>query len=186
MLTHDRTEGTAAAAELRHARRAVTRPAGALLLVYFLARTPDFGAVLDLVRAGASLGELIAHHAVDQIHARLEAENLVVEFDVAGRFAVKRRDVDLHGISPPGFLVARVLRSALRWRLHRARGICPAEAPPSAARASPHRAHRSSRRDGRVPRLRPGSARAKRRSARRAGSASSRVPHPCAQPFSCS
>src|ERR1700736_4332415 len=44
-----RTEGTAAAAELRHSRRAVTRSAGALLLVHLLAGAPDFRAALGLV-----------------------------------------------------------------------------------------------------------------------------------------
>src|SRR6059058_4785182 len=87
-----RTECTAAAAELRHAGRAVTRTAGALLLVHLLAGAPDVGATLGLVGAGLPLGELPVDAALDQILARLKTENLVRELDRAGVLAFKRGD----------------------------------------------------------------------------------------------
>ncbi len=84
----DRTHGATAAAELRHAHRAVTGAAGALLLVHLLAGAGDVGAAERLGRTGATLGELILHHARDQIGARLEAEHVVRQFDLAGLLAV--------------------------------------------------------------------------------------------------
>src|SRR5882724_2742673 len=72
-----RTERTATAAELRHAGRAVTGAAGALLLVHLLAGTPDIGAALRLVRSGLALVELPLHAALDDILPRLKTEDLV-------------------------------------------------------------------------------------------------------------
>ena len=51
---------------------------------------------LRLVRAGLALGELPAHHALDQVLARLETEDLVGELDRAGRVAVEGGDIELH------------------------------------------------------------------------------------------
>src|SRR5205085_12487057 len=76
-----RTERTATAPELRHAGRAVTSAAGALLLVHLLAGAPDIGAALRLVRSGLALVELPLDAALDDILARLQAENLVGELD---------------------------------------------------------------------------------------------------------
>src|ERR1700749_920800 len=61
MRTNHRTEGTAAAAELRHAGRAVTGTAGAFLLVHLLAGAPDIGTALRLMSAGLPLVELPLH-----------------------------------------------------------------------------------------------------------------------------
>ena len=77
-LRADRAERTAAAAEQLARARAVTGAAGALLLVHLLAGAPDLGAVLDLVRAGAALGELPDDAALDEVGARLEAEDVLV------------------------------------------------------------------------------------------------------------
>ena len=85
VAAHDRAEGASAAAELRHARRAVTGAAGALLLVHLLAGAGDLGAASASVGAGVALGELPADHARDQVGARLEAEDLVGEFDASRR-----------------------------------------------------------------------------------------------------
>src|SRR5437763_17159280 len=104
-----RTECAAAAAELRHAGRAVTRTAGALLLVHLLAGTPDIGAALRLVGAGLTLGELPIDAALDQILARLQTENGVRQLDRAGVLAFKRGDIQFHLTRPP----AR--RPAHRW-----------------------------------------------------------------------
>src|SRR6266702_7878329 len=85
--THHRTEGTTAAAELRHAGRAVTSTAGALLLVHLLAGAPDLGAALGLVGAGLTLVELPLHATRNDVLARFQAENLVRELDGAGGLA---------------------------------------------------------------------------------------------------
>src|ERR1700754_2635418 len=84
MAAHPRTERTATAAELRHAGRAVTGAAGALLLVHLLAGAPDVGAPLRLVRAGLALVELPLHAARDDVGARLEAEDGVGQLHRAG------------------------------------------------------------------------------------------------------
>src|SRR6201987_5258970 len=85
--THHRTEGTATAAELRHAGRAVAGTAGALLLVHLLAGAPDIGAALRLVGAGLALVELPLHAAGDDVLTRLQTEDLVRELNGASSFA---------------------------------------------------------------------------------------------------
>src|SRR6201987_4474076 len=87
--THHRTERTAAATELRHAGRAVTGTAGALLLVHLLAGTPDIGATLRLVGAGLALVQLPLHATLDDVGARLETEDRVRELDRTGVLAFK-------------------------------------------------------------------------------------------------
>src|SRR6201992_191111 len=79
--TNHRTERAATAAELRHAGRAVTSTAGALLLVHLLAGTPDIGAALRLVRSGLALVELPLHATRNDVGARLETEDRVRELD---------------------------------------------------------------------------------------------------------
>src|SRR5215467_1704555 len=71
---NNRTERTATAAELRHAGRAVTGAAGALLLVHLLAGAPDIGAALGLVRSGLALVELPLHATLDDVGTGLETE----------------------------------------------------------------------------------------------------------------
>jgi len=73
-----------AAAKLRHARRAVAGAAGALLLVHFLAGAVNLRAAKRLMRAGLPLGELPAQHAGDEVLARIEAEDRLVELQGAG------------------------------------------------------------------------------------------------------
>jgi hypothetical protein len=81
MTAHLGTEGATTAAELRHAGRAVTSAACALLAIDLFARASDLGAVLDRVSPGATLGELVADHARDEIFARLETEQIIVQFN---------------------------------------------------------------------------------------------------------
>src|SRR5262249_34957848 len=75
---------------------AVTGAAGALLLVHLLASHVHFRTVLGVVRAGAPLGELIAHHAVDEVRARLQAENRFRELDGTGLGGRERGDIRFH------------------------------------------------------------------------------------------
>src|SRR5579875_1969438 len=100
MRAHERTEGAAAATELRHPRGTMASIAGPLLPVHFLARAGDLAAPLRLVGAGAALGELIAYHARENIFARLEAEDRVVKLDRACVAAVEAGYVDFHGAAP--------------------------------------------------------------------------------------
>src|SRR5438094_100014 len=76
MAAHERAERTAAAAEQVDAGGAVTGVAGALLRVHFLTGTPDLGAVLDFVGAGAALGELPDDATLNDVVARLEPEDV--------------------------------------------------------------------------------------------------------------
>ena len=101
MRTHHRAERTTAAAELRHAGRAVTGATGALLLVHLLAGAPDLGAALRLVRAGLALVELPLHATGDDVRAGIETEDRIRELDRTGFLAFKGRDFQFHLTRPP-------------------------------------------------------------------------------------
>src|SRR5215475_12817218 len=101
MRADHRTEGTAAAAELRHAGRAVTGTAGTLLLVHLLARAPDLGAALGLVGAGLALVELPLHATRNDVLARLETKNLVRQIDRTGGLTFEGGDFQFHLTRPP-------------------------------------------------------------------------------------
>ena len=60
-------------------------------LYNFLPVRADVRAAERLMRSSAAFGELIAHHARDQILARNEAENGIVEVDRTGGLAVEGR-----------------------------------------------------------------------------------------------
>src|SRR5665648_642889 len=64
-------ERLAAAAENRRLLAAVTRAAGPLLPIHLSSGRVDLRAVLDRNRATPALGELIAHHAMEQVGACL-------------------------------------------------------------------------------------------------------------------
>ncbi len=67
-------------------------------LYIFLPVTVDFRAVLSMMRAGHALQSLIAHHTLNQILARLEAEDLVLEIDVPGATRVECLYGSLHDL----------------------------------------------------------------------------------------
>jgi len=50
--------------------------------------------------SGAAFGELVANHARDQILARNEAKNRIVEVNRTGGLAVEGGNVDLHALAP--------------------------------------------------------------------------------------
>src|SRR6202171_3040105 len=137
---HHGAESTAAAAELRHPGRAVTRTAGALLLVHLLAGAPDIRPALGLVGPGLTFGELPIDAALDDVLARLQAENLVRKLNRAGRLAFKRCDFQFHLTRPPARPALRLEQPARRRR--RPDGTCRASARASATRASRRRAPR--------------------------------------------
>src|SRR5262249_61989443 len=97
MTAHPRTESTAAGAGQVGALGAVAGAAGALLLVHFLAGSPDLGTPLDLVGAGTAFGKLPDDAALNEILARLQPEDRVGQVDRALLLAGKRRDLELHG-----------------------------------------------------------------------------------------
>ena len=103
MVAHDRPEGHAAAAEQVDPARAVTGAAGALLLVELGAGAGDLGARLDLVRAGAALGQLPEHDTVEDVGAHLDAEHGVGELERAQLLGREISDLDLHGLRPALF-----------------------------------------------------------------------------------
>src|ERR1700754_2145509 len=112
--------------ELRHAGRAVTSAAGALLLVHLLAGAPDLGAALRLVRASLPRVELPLHATLDDVLARLETEDLVRQLDRTSFLALKGGDFQFHLTRPP----AR--RALPQTAHHRQPCTCPGLGRPSA------------------------------------------------------
>src|SRR5712671_3591054 len=100
MAAHHRAKRTPAAAEQIGALGAMAGAAGALLLVHLLAGSPDLGAPLHLVGAGAALGELPDDAALDEVLARLQPEDRIRQVDRALLFAVKSRDLEFHAHAP--------------------------------------------------------------------------------------
>ena len=152
VVAHDRPESLAAAAELRRRLVAVAGAAGALLAIHLLRRRLDLAARLGLVVARLPLGELPAHHAVQDVRPRLQPEDGVGERHRA-RSPRRRAILTLSSIT----LLRRIRpQPALRpWR-RRARGSRPASARRPAASASPRRARGSSRPSRPAPRRAPG------------------------------
>src|SRR5690606_24030233 len=90
----------AAAAELRSGLGTVTGATCALLVVHLLRRGGNFATHLGLVRSGLALGELPANHAVQDIGARLQTENLVRKHDGTVGLAFERGDLEIHYSAP--------------------------------------------------------------------------------------
>src|SRR5882762_4022444 len=108
----------------------MTRRAGALLPVHLLAGSIDLGAVLDVMRAALTLGELPAHAAMQDIGPRLQAKDRVRQINRTRRRAVERYDLELHFRRPPSRPAERrrwaLPRLGLRELASPAGGICPA------------------------------------------------------------
>src|SRR5262249_14589256 len=127
-------KSAATATEQIDARGTVPRVTRALLRIHLLAGTPDLGAVLHLVSAGASLGELPDHAALDEISARLKPEDCVREFDGARLLAFQRRDFQFH-VTPLPSAQQTLLRPELSSQAPRrppAHGTCRVSANLSA------------------------------------------------------
>ena len=81
----------AAADEDGRATIAVTRGAAALLATELLAGARDIGALTRAARSGAALFELPGDDAVQDVGARIDAEDLVGELDVRWPWPLRRR-----------------------------------------------------------------------------------------------
>src|ERR1019366_1401903 len=92
-----------AAHEQRRGPRAMAGLAGALLLVHLLLGAIDFGARQNLVLTRTALGQLPHHHALDQIRARLQAEDGIGQFEVTRRLVVEIEDFGFHDFQPSLF-----------------------------------------------------------------------------------
>src|SRR5829696_902680 len=97
------------------------------------------------MRAGAALGQLPAHHALQNVGARLEAENSVGQRDGSRFLAVERGHGDFHvthlPVGPELVLPERLPPEPHPLcRLPPTIGTCPASAPPLAASFSRRRA----------------------------------------------
>src|SRR5262249_13930398 len=96
-------EHLAPAAPQRHRLVAVARVAGAFLLVHLLAGHGDLGAVLHVMGAGHALQELVAHHALNEVGARLKPIDGIAGLHLARALGIQCLDGGLHGFSsaPP-------------------------------------------------------------------------------------
>ena len=113
VAAHDRTESTAAAAELRDARASRDGRRRCPSARTSSCRCARFRrAVLGLVRAALALGELPVDAALQDVAARLEAENLIRQISLAGFLAVEGDDFQFHH-APSFFAAAACGRSAL-------------------------------------------------------------------------
>src|SRR4051794_37450632 len=140
VATRRRAERSATTTEQVDAMRAVAGGAAAFLPRQLLAGAPDLGAILDVMRAGAPLGQLPDDVALDQILARLEPEDLVRQIDRAGIFALERFDLQFHVTRPPARRAwLRPYRSSPRAQKQPTlpAGTSPAWAHPCAAPSSP-------------------------------------------------
>src|SRR5438067_1591209 len=114
---------------------------GAFLAVHFLAGTVDLAAVLDVVGAALTFGELPSHAAVQEIRTRLKTKDGCRQVNRAGGLPVERHDFQFHVIRLPCRRVVRLslLRLCFPIRFPRA-GTSRAWGLPSEASSSPRRA----------------------------------------------
>ena len=83
-----------------------TSSAAAAVPGLMLAR--DLGATERLVRALLALGQLVAHHALQNVRTWLQAEDLFCQADRAGVAAAEGLDLDVNHYSAPSAAVASV------------------------------------------------------------------------------
>src|ERR1700749_3963844 len=114
VAVHHRTHRLRTADEERRRTLAATCATAALLRTVLLLRAVHFRARQDLVIAAAALGELPDDDALDQIRARLETEDGVVQFDFTGRLVVEIEDLRLPGW-PSAFCSAAAGAAASRF-----------------------------------------------------------------------
>src|SRR5207244_4084853 len=91
-----RAVGLAAADEDRRSAVAVTGGTAALLPAELLARARNLRALASSAGSAATLFELPGDDAMEDVGARLDGENLVVELDVATSLGIEGLYLDLH------------------------------------------------------------------------------------------
>src|SRR5262249_4175291 len=134
------------------------RRASALLPVQLLAGSIDLGAILDVMSATLTFGQLPADTALQDIGTRLETEDRVRQVDRTRSRTIERADLDLH-LSHPSARNQKYQRPRLmplvqgRMPKLRTGGICQVGECHLAAFSSLHRARLSSRPSRRVPLL---------------------------------
>src|SRR6185436_7366797 len=89
----------AAADENRGAAIAVTGRAATLLAAELLAGAGNVRALTSRTRRGATVDELPGYHAVKDVGARLDAEHVIVELNVAASLGVEGLNLDLHRLA---------------------------------------------------------------------------------------
>ena len=101
MAANHRPVGLGTADELGRTARTVTSAAGALLLVHLLTGPGDFVPDLDLVSAGAALGQLPGHDPLKDVAPDiLDTEDGVGQFNRTALPAVELDDVEFHYSCP--------------------------------------------------------------------------------------
>src|SRR3546814_19956143 len=106
--------GLAATDEDRGPAIAVTRRAAALLAAELLAGAGDIRTLTGGAGGAAALLELPGDDAVQDVGARLNGENLVLELDVAaGLAAVEVLNLDLHDLAFLAFVGRRLDRKSV-------------------------------------------------------------------------
>src|SRR5213082_620873 len=101
-----RAEGLTAADKDAGAARAVASAARALLIAELLAGTVHFAACLGLVRAGLPLVELPLDDAMENVRARIKAEDIVGEIDTAGILGFDGLNIGFHDAHHYSFAAA--------------------------------------------------------------------------------
>src|SRR5262245_3754103 len=134
------------------------RRASALLPVQLLAGSIDLRAVLDVMSAALTFGQLPADTALQDIGTRLETEDRVRQVDRTRSCTIERADLDLHLSHPSARRNQKYQRPRLMPRVgripkRRTGGICQVGECHLAAFSSLHRARLSSRPSRRVPLL---------------------------------
>ncbi len=99
VASDDGTEGFSTADENARTARAVAGIAGALLLINFLLGAIDFRAALGLVVARLPFRQLPLHHAVQDIGARLQPENVIGQIDGSSFFRFECLNVGFHDVT---------------------------------------------------------------------------------------
>ena len=88
--------GLAATDEDRRAAIAVAGGAAALLPAELLAGASDFAALARGTRRGAAIDQLPGDDAMKDVSARFDAEDLILQLDVAALAGVEGLYLDLH------------------------------------------------------------------------------------------
>src|ERR1700675_1394085 len=120
----------------------MARRAGPLLPIHLLAGSIDLAAVLDVMGAALTLGELPAYTAVQDVGPRLKAEDGIRQIDRTRRRAVEGHDLELHFRRAPSRPLGHLREARPRFCSRPLQppqcGTCPAWGLRPEASSSPH------------------------------------------------